>query len=71
MRTQNQVIETVNSGHSGRVTSIHAGLGSLVIFQQLTLLCKILISKVTASSDGDIRVLQPTRKPTLINLLKV
>ena len=33
--------------------------------------CKILISKVTASSDGDIRVLQPTRKPTLINLLKV
>lgn len=26
---------------------------------------------MTASSDGDIRVLQPTRKPTLLNLLKV
>jgi len=49
-----EVIDTVSSGHSGRVTSMHAGLGSLV----------------TASSDGDIRVLAPTRKPTLINLLK-
>ena len=26
-----QVIDTVSSGHSGRVTSIHAGLGSLVL----------------------------------------
>ena len=64
----------MSSGHSGRVTSMHAGLGSLVCVSFAQLGWRVLtffFFKVTASSDGDIRVLAPTRKPTLINLLKV
>ena len=51
---------------------MHAGLGSLVLFFfSFAAVLKMATLKVTASSDGDIRVLQPTRKPTLISLLKV
>lgn len=49
-----EVVDTINKIHSGRVTSLHSGLGSLI----------------TASSDGDIKVFHPSRRPELITTLK-
>lgn len=49
-----QVVDSLSSGHSGRVTSIQHSVGSLM----------------TASSDGNIRVFHPTRQLHLLNTIK-
>jgi WD40 repeat protein len=48
------VVESLSSGHTGRVTSLQAGRASLL----------------SASSDGDIRVFRPTRNPGLLTVLR-
>jgi len=48
------IVQQYNTGHSGKVTSIVHGLGSLM----------------TASSDGDVRVFHPTRNLDLMATIK-
>jgi len=49
-----EVVQQYSTGHSGKLTSVQAGLGSLL----------------TAGSDGDIRVFQPDRSLQQIEVIK-
>ena len=49
------MVQQYSTGHAGKLTSVQAGLGSLL----------------TAGSDGDIRVFQPDRSLQQIEVLKV
>ena len=50
-----EIVQQYSMGHSGKVTSIATGLGSLI----------------TSSSDGDIRFFHPSRNLDLMATIKV